>query len=194
MADYKKSSKFIHDENAWSALQKGNLDALSFLYDEYIDDLFAIGFSIYPNKEFIQDVIHDTFLELFKYHGSLSTPNNIKAYLITAFKRNIYKKKKSKVINFESKDFETRMDLLEKNECHENKVIKLEQASFTERKVDHAMKSLTSHQIHVLELKFFEDKSYEEIASDLDVTVSSARTLVYRTIKELRKKVGALLW
>ncbi|MGY5851902.1 RNA polymerase sigma factor [Salegentibacter sp. F14] len=190
----RKKSTYRSDIDAWQDLQKGNMDALGYFYDKYVDDLFAIGYSIYPDKEFIQDVIHDMFLELYKYHDRLSEAQNIKAYLITSFKRNIFRKKNSKEIKLENKDFETKPGMLENTESHENKIINFEQASLTQKKVDHAMEYLTLHQIKVLELKFSEDKSYEEIARDLNVTVSSARTLVYRTVKELRKKAVALLW
>jgi RNA polymerase sigma-70 factor (ECF subfamily) len=188
-----KKTQFHNDKDSWSQLQKGNLDALGYLYDKYVDDLFAIGFSIYSDKMFIQDVIHDMFLELYSYHDRLSNAENIKAYLISSFKRSMFKRKKLKELNFENNDFETRSDLLENSECYENKVINLERVSYTQKRVKGIMESLTPRQAKVLELKFSEDKGYEDIASELKVTVSSARTLVYRTIKELRKKTATFI-
>ena len=61
-------------------------------------------------------------------------------------------------------------------------------------KLKKAWKNLTRHQIRALQLKFTENKSYTEIADELNVSLSSARTLIYRSIKEIRKKTAFFIF
>ncbi|OXE96571.1 hypothetical protein B0A79_22840, partial [Flavobacterium piscis] len=52
-----------------------------------------------------------------------------------------------------------------------------------------ALNSLTQKQRNALHLRFSEDQSYEEISSTLEISLESCRTLIYRALKELRKKL-----
>jgi len=49
------------------------------------------------------------------------------------------------------------------------------------------MKSLSNRQREGLSLKFEHNCSYAEIAEIMGVTIESARTIIYRALKELRK-------
>ena len=57
----------------------------------------------------------------------------------------------------------------------------------TNRKIAEAMKTLSSKQREGLFLKFDRNLSYPEIADLLNISVESARTSIYRALKELRK-------
>ena len=48
------------------------------------------------------------------------------------------------------------------------------------------MVNLTDHQRKILRLRFAQEKTYQQIAGDLGLSVASARTLVYRTLKTIR--------
>lgn len=189
-----KKSEFLNEKDAWEQLQKGSLEALGFFYDCYVDDLFRFGISIKGDSALIQDIIHDMFLELYSYHSKLSTVSNIKAYLISSFRRKLFKNISSKEVILEKNEIENRANALESISSTETEIIDLEQVSIQKMKVKKAWDSLTAHQIKALELKFAEKKSYEEIADDLNVSISSARTLIYRSMKEIRKKAVSLLF
>ena len=49
-----------------------------------------------------------------------------------------------------------------------------------------ALESLTKKQRKGLFLRFNQDKSYEEISEIMEVSVQTARTIVYRALKALR--------
>ena len=53
-----------------------------------------------------------------------------------------------------------------------------------------ALGSLSSRQREAIHLKFNSEMTYEEISEILDISVESARTLIYRSIKELRKNIS----
>ena len=50
-----------------------------------------------------------------------------------------------------------------------------------------AVKKLSNRQREALSLKFEHDRPYSEIAEIMSISVESARTIIYRALKELRK-------
>ncbi len=70
---------------------------------------------------------------------------------------------------------------------HEDSFIAAETEAENHRVLTEAMKTLPSRQREGLSLKFEYDHSYPEIAEIMSISVESARTIIYRALKELRK-------
>lgn len=184
-----------NEKTYWAELQKGNMDSLGKLYDSYIDELFIFGMSITKDKTTVMDGIHDLFLSLYKYHSKLGDVSNIKSYLFLSLKRTLLKKTSLKVItvdDFENIHFTTTNK--RNTPSHESEIIKIEHKCFIKEKVNRAMTLLTQNQQDVLNMRFTEEKSYEEIAQTMSVSTSSARTIIYRAIKILRGGILFLLF
>lgn len=171
----------------WASLKKGNVDALGRLYDLYVDELFAFGMSIAPDKSMVMDGIHDLFLNLYKYRGNLAEVSNIKAYLLRALKTTIIKKGGNKIIPCDNANKVYQMLPNNPNtDSHEDMIISHENDALIRDKMNRAMALLSKNQQKVLRMRFDENKSYEEIAESLSVSIASARTIIYRAIKILR--------
>ena len=173
-----------HEKKHWKGLQLGKMDSLGGLYDLYVDELFAYGMSISADKSSVLDGIHDLFLSLYKYHSKLDDAVNIKAYLFRSLKRALHKKGGNKIVPFENaEDLNRIANNGENSQSHESRVIALEQSTTIKEKVNRAMNRLTQNQQKVLHMRFQEDKSYEEIAESMSVSIASARTIIYRALK-----------
>lgn len=180
------------DTDLWLKLKNGDLEAVGFLYDIYIDDLFVYGVQFTSDKSKVMDCIHDLFLNLYKYRKKLSETPNVKYYLMRSLKNEILKSTKTNVLlnsstldeKKESKHFAASFEehLIE-DEILNDKVFKLQ----------NALKILTPKQRHILLLRYNQDKEYDEIASILEVSVETSRTLIYRAIKKLRKALLTLI-
>lgn len=70
---------------------------------------------------------------------------------------------------------------------HEEYLIAAETESENLTALNEAMKRLSDRQREALSLKFENDRSYSDIAEIMEISIESARTLVYRALKELRK-------
>ena len=79
------------EDNLWKRFKEGNDDAFYCLYDQYADNLFKYGIHFSKDRAFIQDCIHDLFLELYKYRKKLSETDNIQFYLYRSLRRIIHK-------------------------------------------------------------------------------------------------------
>lgn len=171
------------DIDLWNQIRKGDIQAYNKLYDRYIDSLFTFGIQYTNDETLVQDAIHDIFVELHRYHKTVSEQVQIKSYLFKSLHNDIYKKLKrqSKTVLF---DYFTE-DVSETDSVQEQLI--LEEITFSKNaKLESALSSLTKKQRQALNLRFTQDLSYEEISSTLGISLESCRTLIYRSLKDLR--------
>ena len=189
-----KKTNIPHEERSiWSEIKKGNLTALGDLYDLYIDSLISYGISICGDKNMVMDCVHDLFVDIYKYKKNLGETNNIQFYLFTSLKRKIYKKLNSKELCVDYNVFNSSHSKVNYEKCIEEDWVENEQNQRKVVELNASLKKLTKKQQEGLKLRFVEDQSYEEIAKKLGVSVSSARTSIYRALKILRKHQFAII-
>jgi len=165
----------------------GDSNALNQLYDQYVDLLYEYGVKYTKDEECVKDCIHDLFLNLFKYRKNLSNVSNVQSYLFVSLKRNIVQKLRlvEKNISIETQKNEIKSNL----ESVEDFIINSEKLTAKQNRLSKALASLTSKQQKTLSLKFTEERTYEEIAAILDISIESVRTLIYRSLKKLRNEI-----
>ncbi len=169
----------------WKRVKNGDISAFEHLYDSYSALLFSFAHQYSSDEDLIQDAIHDTFLDIYKYKDNLADNVNIKPYLFKSLQRNIFKKLKAsnKLISIEQSQW------YDVNESSAEELL-IENESQTELniKLAFALEELPKKQRKALFLRFNEECTYEEIALQMNISLESCRTLVYRALKELRNK------
>lgn len=70
---------------------------------------------------------------------------------------------------------------------HEDYLISLETEAEDHRALNEAMKTLSNRQREGLSLKFEHNHTYPEIAEIMGISIESARTIIYRALKDLRQ-------
>ena len=168
-------------------LTRGDTNAFGKIYDEHIDSLIFYGLKICGDKDKVLDGIHDLFIDLFKYKIKFSDINSIEYYLKTSLKHKLHKPRSlelplqsnTSLAHLQSKNSYTK--------SHEDTIILGETINEKSIKLKKAFKTLTKNQRKGLNLRYKECLSYEEISDILGISVSSARTTIYRAIKSLRQ-------
>ena len=178
----------------WAKIKAGEMDALGSLYDQYIDILYPYGFSLLNDKVLVMDCIHDLFMDIFKYRKKLTDNPQVKFYLLSSLKRKLFKKRKNTIsVSDPASEKHLFVASMFENSA-EKKLIEIENVVDNQRLVRKAVGSLTNKQKVAVELKFYQGKSYEEIAEQMNVSIETSRTLIYRSITSLRKKIAAGLF
>ncbi len=171
----------------WRQFKEGDQNAFYHLYDQYADRLYKYGCHFSKDKEFIKDCIHDLFLDIYKYRKRLSATDNIQFYLFRSFRRLIHKGQ-LRLIPFNGEELNNSSnDPVELS--IEDFLIATESETENRKVLAEAMQNLSDRQRIGLSLKFEHNHSYPEIAEILGISVESARTIIYRAIKELRKSI-----
>ncbi|WP_433811978.1 RNA polymerase sigma factor [Flavobacterium johnsoniae] len=174
------------DIDLWSQIKKGDVHAYHELYDRYINVLFTFGMQYTNDETLVQDAIHDIFVDLHRYRNTIASDVVVKSYLFKSLRNDIFKKLKSqtKIVH---------LDIVSegsyKTDSAEDELIFSETTLNKNASLALALSSLTPKQRNALHLRFSEDLSYEEISSTLEISLESCRTLIYRSLKELRAKL-----
>lgn len=175
----------VTDKSLWVSFIDGDDTALNALYTNFVDVLYSFGLRFSDDVELVKDSIHDLFVDLYKYRKTLANDVNVKSYLFTSLKRKICLVLKKKALQ-QSHDFETPFLL----SCSiEDQIIDGEEQSILLAKLSKQLELLPSRQKEAVYLRFNSELEYEEIATIMDISLETCRTLVYRGIKQLRERM-----
>ncbi len=190
MCDESKPEKIKQpqiDPFLWRKFKKGDDLAFFTLYDLSFDALYGYGLHFSKDKDLIKDCIHDLFLDLYKYRDRLSDTNNILFYLFRSLRRLIYKEQVRTVSLLRSDQLLLDNDIPVM--AFEDNLIDKETEDRNYKILAEVMKELSDGQREGLMLRFEQNFSYKEIAGILGISVESARTNIYRALKDLRKAI-----
>jgi len=175
------STKQLTDYDYWQQLRRGSASALEALYDQFFPQLFRYGVQLIPDRALVQDTLQDLFVELYTDHATLSDVQQVRPYLYVCFRRKLLARSKTKSI------FKENYSSLF-TPSHEHQLILQQLSQEQIQWLNMALKKLSTRQKEAVFLRFYEEMSYEEIASVLHLKkVKYARTLVYRAIEHLRQ-------
>lgn len=171
----------------WQKLREGDKDALFELYDDMYFHLVRYGLSVHAGSDLVKDCISQLFLKLWDRHEKLHEVENVQSYLFTALQRLIIDH-----INAENKANATIRNLplqSEEEDSYEEKIIAREKEEQVRKDLREALKALSPKQIELIRLKFFENRSYQEIAHLSSQSVKTSYNTIYDAIRILRLKL-----
>jgi len=171
------------DTACWSRLKKGDPQALGYLYDTYADKLFTSALRMTTDRELAKDCIQEVFIEIWNYRNTLGDVLHSQSYLVKVMRSVLLKKlkKESRITRYVASD-----TLASSEESMEEMIISSDIDKEKKKKLHIALSNLTSRQKQVLEMRFYEGLTYEQIADKLRMNYQSVNNLAFRTIHRLR--------
>jgi RNA polymerase sigma-70 factor (ECF subfamily) len=167
----------------YEILERSKKDSRAFgaLYEKYFDRIFNFIYRQTDDEDLTADLCSQTFLNAlnnvtrFEYRG---VPVSAWFYRIASNEVNKHyrKIKKERVFSIEEDRVKELVDL--GNDSADEELI---------QRLLEFMKELPTEMLEVLELRFFEDKDFKEIAFILEITESGAKMRTYRALDRLRK-------
>lgn len=161
---------------------KANMADFSLLYNKYYAPVFRFVYRRVEDEEIAQDVVSQTFLSAM---SNLATYQERGApflsWLLTIARNEInmfFRKLNKERIFYLNVANENQLieDLGEKNEIDIDKSLKL------------LMETLSEEELELIEMKYFEKRSYSEIAEIVKLTESNAKVKVHRIVQKLKQK------
>jgi RNA polymerase sigma factor (sigma-70 family) len=177
------------DESIWIKFQNGDDDALSLIYKEYADKLYSYGLKIINDDQLVKDSIQEVFIQLIDRRKSLIITSTIHIYLYKSLRNKLFEEfrssnRKQDIIKLISED-----EILMEDHT-EQLMIDSEERQSIRNELISAMNQLTDRQKEVIFLRYTEGFDYDKIAELLNIDKASACTLLYRSIKSLRKTLN----
>ena len=169
----------------WERMTGGDQIAFINIYQSNYPSLLTYGFTLTANLELTKDCIQEMFLELWKKHAALNKDvRDVRSYLFTWLRRKISKEQASLNKNANAQNFEQRGEY---TWSYEELLIAFQQTEESKAKLTNALKKLTKRQLEIIELRFFENMSYDEIAAKTSLTQRTVYNLVYEAVRHLRE-------
>jgi len=176
-----------NDNKLWEDFKKGDKNALSQIYSQHVDLLFRYGKKFKADSELIKDTIQDLFFDLIRTRSNLGTTDNIRFYLIKAFRRRLFRNLKK---------FGNLPTLVDESELQAEIVYSVEEAlickeelSHREQMIQQGLKKISPKQREILFYRFTCDFEYDQICEIMSLKYDSARKQVFRAITALKDKL-----
>lgn len=175
------------DHVLWHRLKQGDESALTIIYHRYIADLYNYGYRLSCDAAQLEDSIQDLFFKLWKQRASLSNPTSVKYYLFRALKNslldNLHRAKKSVQMNYPARGLSS-----EVTQSTEAEIIRRETVAERKDALQQVIrKKLTARQQEAINLFFYDNLTYHEVASLLALSTKSTYKLIYRALHILQR-------
>jgi RNA polymerase sigma factor (sigma-70 family) len=181
------SAKTAHiDSSYWARLKKSDPQALGYFYDTYADKIFVSALRMTPDRELAKDALQEVFIEIWNYRNTLGDVMHTQSYLIKVM-RSILLKKLRKESQYSPHVIAD--TLVSAEESIEEIIVSSDIDKEKKSRLKVALSNLTNRQKQVLEMRFNEGLSYEQIADKLSMNYQSVNNLAFRTIHRLRSQL-----
>ena len=175
----------LSDQKLVEIIKKGDQDTFSLLVYRYQQRIFAYIYRFVGNKDDCMDIVQEVFIKVYKNLNSFDQSKEFSPW--------IYRISHNEAVNWLKKHRRFYTESIDQNEVIANTLKSSEnireKAETRELKiyVRTAVKKLPSKYQQVIELKYFEEKSYTEISRILKKPVNTVGTMINRAKKLLYK-------
>lgn len=182
------AAKSLDEAVLWDNFKNGNELAFSILYKRYVQRLYNYGMHNCRDKDLVLDCIQELFTHLWERRVTVSSVGSVNFYLLKSFRRLIASKiaAQRKFFTPFPKNTSYHFEFIPSVEQF---LIDGELKSQQSEGLRNGMKALSKRQREALFLKFFNELSYHEVASIMDVRVDSVYNLISKAIDTLRRKL-----
>jgi RNA polymerase sigma-70 factor (ECF subfamily) len=174
-------------EQEWLEVQAAQQDLRHFrpLYDRYFESIFRFIHRRTADESLSADICSQVFLsamQKLKKYEFMQVPFSAWLFRIASNEvtQHFRESKKKRVISLEENHV---MDLLDEITELSEEEEKRSRTLFFQ-----SLQQLKSGDLELIELRFFEKRSFKEIAGILELTESNAKVRTYRILEKLRKQ------
>jgi len=173
----------------WEAMCMGEKDAFLNLYKGLYRNLAGFGLRVYGDSEMVTDTLNQVFLELWEKHDKLPRVEQVESYLRTILKRKILKRiaheqRLNKAISVIVTEDEALLEM-----PYEELIVKIQSDELVKNSLLAALEKLTPQQRKLIQLRFYDGLSYEDVAKRTQLTVRTAYNTIYSALKFLRTQL-----
>ncbi|GAA5225280.1 RNA polymerase sigma factor [Membranihabitans marinus] len=150
------------------------------MFDEHYEMMYRYGMRLLQDKVSVEDGIQNVFMRLWLKKDQLSIQSE-SAYLLISLRRELLLNKKNTI------DM-TPIDEGFNITFNQNDMLEQEMVGLQRNRITLLLNQLSQRQKEIIYLHFYEDRSYQEIASILEVKYQSVLNNLQRAFSKLREK------
>jgi RNA polymerase sigma-70 factor (ECF subfamily) len=185
-----------HDEKAIiDGLRHGDNWAYKKLYDCHYVLLCKIAFAFLKDDFLAQTIVDDLIIHIFEKRETLIITTSLRSYLVRSVRNRslnylqlTYKKK---VVNFSEMNVadDWLLSIPDTNDYPHDALIENE----LEQEIHQSIERLPAECRMILEKSRFDEKKYEDIAAEMNISVNTVKYHIKNALAHLRKDLGKYL-
>ncbi len=172
-------------EEEWVQIQAAQQDPRQFrpLYNTYFDPIFRFVFRRTADENVTADVCSQVFLKAIQKIGSYK-------YKGVPFSAWLYRIASNEVAQFYCNTQKSRTISLEEHQVVDiiEEIEESDQETYRFALIE-SLHELKEADVQLIEMRFFEQRPFKEIAAILDITESNAKVKTYRILEKLKKHI-----
>ena len=178
---YHQTSQRIEEELDWIRRAQRDPESFGPLYRKYHEQIFRYIYQRMDDEETAFDVTSQVFLKAlnnlpkYEYRG---VP--FSSWLYRIAKSELYQsfrdKKAQRTVNIESYQLFELMEDFDEDNKEENK-----------KRLFHCLRLLKEKDMQLIEMRYFEKRSFKEIGEILEITENNAKVKAFRSIEKLKQ-------
>ncbi len=172
------------DQDLIRLLQTDTSRAIDLLFRLHYAYLCQSVYRILPNATIAEDLVQDVFYELWKKKDNIHINTSIRAYLRRAARNKTLNHIRDQKMQFED---EENSPELESNTISSYEKLETQEL---QRYITKAIDELPERCRLVFSLSRYEDMTYNQIATSLDISVKTVENQISKALKLLRIAVG----
>lgn len=177
-----KTDYRINEENLLTEFQKGNEEALNYIYDAYSGALFGVIMKMMKDEELGRDLLQECFVKIWKNHGKYdSAKGSLYTWMLNLTRNNCidYLRSKRNKNQQQNRGLDTFVYHLHSDTSFDPNHIGIRDL----------LQSLPPEQREVLELSYFEGFTQKEISEEYDIPLGTVKSRAKAALDKLRKIV-----
>jgi RNA polymerase sigma-70 factor (ECF subfamily) len=183
------------DTDIITGLKQGSNWAYKQLYDHHYVALCKVALTFLSDHFLAQTIVDDLIVNLYEKRESLNISSSLRAYLIRSVRNRclnyLQLKCETQEVKFSTMDIFNHWLLtsLDANDYPLGKLIEKE----LEQKINESIERLSPKCRKVFKKSRFEDKKYEEIAEEMNISVNAVKYHIKNALQILRKDLDKYL-
>lgn len=170
------------DKNLLDGFRNGDRKAFEKIYQYYRIPVIRFSVSIIKDEQEAENIYHEVFMKILKRRTKIRPELNFNSYVFTSVKNEIfdYLKALNKNNNLKERFWERIQQ--EEDDCEQVKEAQL-------TKMERIIEGLSPKRRKILEMNYFEKKSYNEIADILMISKNTVKNQLVKAKFILRKEM-----
>ncbi|NHE58891.1 RNA polymerase sigma factor [Cyclobacterium plantarum] len=170
------------DKNLLDGFRNGDRKAFEKIYQYYRIPVIRFSVSIIKDEQEAENIYHEVFMKILKRRKNIKPELNFNSYVFTSVKNEIFDYLKALNKNNSLKEQFWEKIHQEEDECGKAKEEQL-------TRMESIIQNLSPKRRKILEMNYFEKKSYNEIADILMISKNTVKNQLVKAKFILRKEM-----
>lgn len=178
----------MHDAQLINGIRKGDHDTFRFIFDHYYALMCSIAYEYVEDYHLSQNIAEDVMLSIWEKRELLNISTSVKSYLLTSVHNKSIDylrsySREAEVVSFES-EIGSSSCYIPDQEMFEQIIL-----SELEDKIEDIIREMPEECRKVFLLSRYGDKSYAEIADELNISINTVKYHIKKALSLLREEL-----